>query len=279
MAIGAAIGAIVSQVAGSIAEGQVRYRWTNEDWFRFQTTGDPFGTPSPDRLLVRNPRALQEEGLVRFFGLDNGNLKSIVADVGSVGRPASVPMISVTPAVIGRPAIGPQIPLPPIAGSTELTATVGAPTMTPRVIVAQTPPNQNTPRDGFPGGSFNYNALLQSMFKWDLLSVVSVANPGVGATVSQLVLPFAGPWAWEIDFSADTLQNVNIDTTDNAVESAYGQYWLAAGMSQRQSGILLITRGATTSGSGMVSGIEVVSNLATAGNFSVTIRAKQLASL
>lgn len=148
-----------------------------------------------------------EEGIVAIArdpttGLPRAILTT-VADAPNEGRPPMAIMI-------GRPGSTPAIPLPPIAGSTEFTATVGSPRMEPRVIVAQTPPNRNTPSDGFPGGSFNYNSLIASLLKWDVESHTEASTPAAVTVVGTLNLTSPGAWACQMMFSgtSNTVQDL-----------------------------------------------------------------------
>lgn len=203
MALGVVFGAIVNQVAGSIVEGQLRQRVSAEQLAFERTAGRTRATP------IGRPGAFEEPTfLVPATRTDTGQQGYRIVSLDQLSPvPGQIGTLTEMPAIIGRPLVTPAMPMAPIAGATEFTAPQGPPTMIPRVIVAQTPPNAQTPRDGTPGGSFNYNSLLTSIFKWDVEVHNTLGAPGANTVQANLNLDRAGIWAYEIYWQAITAGN------------------------------------------------------------------------
>lgn len=267
MAIGAIIGAIVNQVTGSIAEGQIRRAIAEENnrlWPQMVTQGRtrPF--------VIGRPGAYEEpRAIVPAVRTDTGQEGYRIVDVSQLQQPGET-MVN----VVGRPPLRPPR-MPPIAGATEFTAPIGPPSMEPRVIVAQTPPNQQTPRDGVPGGSFNYNSLLASTFKWDLQTNGFAANPGVGNEVASLLITRAGVYSVEAIVSSDATLLVTTRQLSAGVSNTLVTTFTGVVPVQLQE--ILIWPEIRPFPA--LSTFAVFSGAAAAGNYAFTIRAKQLASL
>lgn len=103
--------------------------------------------------------------------------------------------------VVGRAPVPTPAPVAFMGGS-EFTTSIGSPPMAPTAIVVREPSQQQTPQPGAPGGSFNYNALLSSILKWDIESVgSSIGGFAAGLIANEISIPNAGVWAVELSIS------------------------------------------------------------------------------
>jgi len=177
---------------------------------------------------------------------------------------------------VGLPPSPVAMPLmPPIAGSTEFTAPVGPPSSTPRAIVQRTPPNSNTPSDGIPGGTFNYNALLDSKFKWDQVGISFAANPGVGNEITALLITKPGIYAVEAIISADVAFPLTVRQMRAGVDSDIVATFIDPNPSTFQE--ILIWPSILPFPN--LSTLRLVSGSAAAATIASTLRVKMLASI
>jgi len=236
---------------------------SNEAFCSWLINGQLTGDPNADRFLtyLRTQKLPIQSALQEYQSMPQIN-------GGYAERQPPPTVVQAVPVVI-TPATTPAAPI--FMGQGALTAPMGAPMTLPTALLMGEPPNDFVPRSGTPGGSFNYNSLLNSQFKWDLQAGVRAANPLTGVDFLTIFTPNnkRGVWAWELEFSVNYPAEATLSWDALPAE---GNYLLdATGGVLRLTGLRIVT--------GITSAFHFTSQNATVGRYAATLRLKQLTSL
>jgi hypothetical protein len=133
------------------------------------------------------------------------------------------------PMIIGRPPVN-ATPATAFMGGSEFTPTIGSPGSQATAIRVSTPPNSQTPQDGFPGGSFDYNSILTSLFRWDYEPRAVVTNAAAAVAIDCPIKK--GIWAYEFVLSSNTgaaYTEVIVQSLIGGVTNIFDDFYLSSG--------------------------------------------------